>query len=68
MKIMAKLLNYNNSSVISQKGESQGVKNTYQGVKNIRFLENMTCFVFLKHPFWDLPFCYITDEVRLPKH
>ena len=21
----------------------------------------MTCFVFLKHPFWDSPFCLITD-------
>ena len=23
----------------------------YQGVKNVRFSENLTCFVFLKHPF-----------------
>ena len=23
----------------------------YQGVRNIRFLENLACFVFLKHPF-----------------
>ena len=23
----------------------------YQEVKNIRFLENLMCFVFLKHPF-----------------
>ena len=23
----------------------------YQGVRNVRFLENFTCFVFLKHPF-----------------
>ena len=21
--------------------------------KNVRFLENLACFVFLKHPFWD---------------
>ena len=26
------------------------------------FSENSTCFVFLKHPFWDSPFCLITDE------
>ena len=23
----------------------------YQGVRNVRFSENLTCFVFLKHPF-----------------
>ena len=23
----------------------------YQGVRNVHFLENLTCFVFLKHPF-----------------
>ena len=41
------------SSVIRQKGESQ----------NGCFSENLTSFVFLKHPFWDLPFCLVTDEV-----
>ena len=25
------------------------------------FPENLTCFVFLKHPFWDSPFCLITE-------
>ena len=23
----------------------------YQGVRNVRLLENLVCFVFLKHPF-----------------
>ena len=23
----------------------------------------MACFVFLKHPFWDSPFCLITNEL-----
>ena len=32
------------------------------GVRNVSFLENFTCFVFLKHLFWDLPFCLITDD------
>ena len=36
---------------------------TYQGARNLRFSENSTCFVFLKHPFWDSPFCLITDLV-----
>ena len=27
--------------------------------------ENLARFVFLKHPFWDLPFCLITDDVHL---
>ena len=34
----------------------------YQGVKNVRFWENLACFVFLEHPFWDSPFCLITDS------
>ena len=35
----------------------------YQGVRKIRFLENLAWFVFLKHPFWDLYFYLITDEI-----
>ena len=37
----------------------------YQGVRNVCFSENLTCFVFLEHPFWDLPFCLITDGMLL---
>ena len=29
----------------------------YQDVRNVRFSENLACFVFLKHSFWDPPFC-----------
>ena len=29
----------------------------YQGVRNVRFSENLACFVFLKHSFWSSPFC-----------
>ena len=35
----------------------------YQGVRNDRFFD-VTCFVFLKHPLWDSPFCLITDEFQ----
>ena len=35
----------------------------YQEVWNVCFSENLACFVFLKHPFWDLPFWLITDEL-----
>ena len=35
----------------------------YQGVRNVRLSENLVCFVFLQHPFWDSPFCLITDDV-----
>ena len=35
----------------------------YQGVRNVRFSENLSCFVFLKHQFWDWPFCFIIDEI-----
>ena len=35
----------------------------YQGVRNVRFSENLAYFVFLKHPFWDSYFCPITDVI-----
>ena len=28
----------------------------YHGVRNVRFLENLVCFIFLKHPFRDSTF------------
>ena len=34
----------------------------YQRVKNVRFSEKLAYFVFLWPPFWDSPFCHITDE------
>ena len=37
----------------------------YQGVINFRFSENLVCFVFLKQPFWDSPFCLITDSYAI---
>ena len=40
-------------------------KCAYQGVKNVRFSENLACFVFSKYPFWDSPFCLIADELIL---
>ena len=36
----------------------------YQGVKNVCFSQNLACFIFLKHPFWDSPFYFITDEIN----
>ena len=39
----------------------------YQEVRNSRFSENLACFVFLKHQFWDSPFCLITDEIAHDK-
>ena len=35
---------------------------TYQWVKNVLFSENLDCLVSLKHPFWDSPFCLITND------
>ena len=35
----------------------------YQALRNVRFSENLACFVFLKHLFWVLPFCLITSEL-----
>ena len=37
----------------------------YQGVRNVRFSENLTCFIFLKHPFWNLLFCLFTNALNL---
>ena len=35
----------------------------YQGVRNVRFSENLACFVFLFPLSWDSRFCLITDEI-----
>ena len=35
------------------------------GGKKCLFFGNLACFVFLKHPFWDLPFCLITDSILI---
>ena len=35
----------------------------YQWVRNVRFCENLACFVFLEHSFWDSCFCLITDGI-----
>ena len=41
----------------------------YQGVRNVCFSENLMCFVFLKHPFWDSSFCFITVDIdTLPSY
>ena len=40
----------------------------YQGVRNLRFSENLACFLFLKHPFWDSNFWLITDDKRTWKN
>ena len=55
-----------NLSVLRQKGKSQNVSFTcaYQGVRKVRFSEDLVCFVFLKHPFWDSHFCLISDELH----
>ena len=36
----------------------------YQGLRYVRFSENLACFVFLKLPFWDSPFCLINDDIK----
>ena len=36
---------------------------TYQGVRNVRFSENLACFDFLLPLFWDSLFCLITDDM-----
>ena len=36
----------------------------YQGVRNIRFSENLACYVFLKLPVWGSSICLITDDIK----
>ena len=40
----------------------------YQGVRNVPFSENLVCFVFLKHPFWDSSFCFAINDKKLPRN
>ena len=35
----------------------------YQRVRNVRFSENLPCFLFLLSSFLDSPFCLITDNI-----
>ena len=37
----------------------------YQRVRNVRFLENLTCFVFFLQPFWNSPFSFIVTSSAL---
>ena len=39
----------------------------YQGVRNVHFSGNLVCFVFLKHPFWDSPFCLMNEKLVEPR-
>ena len=40
-----------NSYNVGNKAKGRISKRVFQGVRNVRFTENLTCFVFLKHPF-----------------
>ena len=40
----------------------------YQGVRNVSFPEILACFVSMKHPFWDFPFCLISDELGMENY
>ena len=64
-----------NTSVIREKGESQNgcfkkakhakISEYVSGGKKCLFFGILACFAFLKHPFWDSPFCLIADEYLL---
>ena len=36
---------------------------THERGKKYLFFANLSCFVFLKQPFWDSHFCLITDDL-----
>ena len=35
------------------------------GIRTVRFSGNLACFVFLKLPFWNSPFCLITNDMSV---
>ena len=37
----------------------------YQGIRNVYFSKNLVGFLFLQHPFWDSPFCLITNKLPI---
>ena len=37
----------------------------YKTKGRICFSEVLACFAFLKHSFWDSPFCLITNDIKL---
>ena len=41
----------------------RGTNISYPLIRTVRFSENLVCFVFFKHPFWDSSFCLITNEL-----
>ena len=41
----------------------ENIDRAYQGIRKVLFSETLACFVFLKYPFWDSPFCLITGEL-----
>ena len=43
--------------------KAKGRMCAYHEVRNVCVSEILACFAFLKHPFWDSPFCLITDEI-----
>ena len=47
--------------VFQEKKARQIFRSAYQEVRKVCFSENLACFVLLKHPFWDSPFCLVTD-------
>ena len=60
---LAKRANLKSGVTRKQSTPKSPKKEHFLGVRNVRFSENMWCFVFLLFPFWDLPFSLITDEL-----
>ena len=64
---LSKLLRCISSSVILQRANLKtGVsrkqskpKFPKKGIRHVCFSEILACFTFLKHPFWDSPFCLL---------
>ena len=55
-------IHFNFTKLVGNKAKRWMRTCAYQGVRNVCFLDNLACFVFLKHPFWDSLFCFIKDK------
>ena len=50
--------------VFERKQSTSNFPKNELSLRNVLFSENLTCFVFSKHPFWDSPFGFITDVIQ----
>ena len=56
---------FNIKGLVYMNGNIKNTRCAYHGVRNVRFSENLECFVFLKHLFLDSLFCLTTSDMMV---